>query len=111
MLTIDEMEWMRKLYQGSNDFNPTIRYNYRYAPLYTPNLIISVYPPTLFMLAEQDILTHESFRFIEKLRHYLRSVHSIVFTSTVHAFLSAHPFLGPQAISYAATYMQQQFQV
>lgn len=106
-LTMDEMEWMRRLYQGSDDYNEKIRTNYQYSPLYTPNLIVSVYPPTLFIFAEHDILTAEGLEFAGRLRDYLRSVHMMTFSSTVHAFLAAHPFLGPKAIAYSTYYFKQ----
>jgi acetyl esterase/lipase len=97
-LTIDEIEWMKRMYQGDNSYNEEIRSHYWFSPLNTPDYILSHYPQTIMTLAEHDVLTPEGKEFIKKLESLRRPVTTFFYNSTIHAFVSAHPILGPRAL-------------
>jgi acetyl esterase len=106
-LTLESMEWMKRLYQGSNDTNEALRSSYLFSPLNTPNDVLSVFPPTVMITAKHDILTHECWLFTEKLKNLHVPMKYYVYTTTIHAFFSAHPLLGPRALKKSVELLKE----
>jgi acetyl esterase/lipase len=97
-LTIDEIEWMKRMYQGDNSYNEEIRSQYWFSPLNTPDYIFTHYPQTIITLAQHDVLTPEGKEFAKKLKSFGRPVTTFLYNSSIHSFVSAHPILGPKAL-------------
>lgn len=105
-LTLQGMEWFRRLYQGSDDINDEIRNHYLFSPINTPQAILDVYPPTMFTLARYDTLAPEAVELFEKLKRSNRGTKIDVY-NTVHGFTSFHPKLGDKALKVAVENIKQ----
>jgi acetyl esterase len=86
ILQLSTMAWFRELYQGSPGWNEEIRSDPLYAPLLTPKSILERYPPTVFVLAKYDVLTHENVLMVKKLEAENRPVSMAIYPSTIHWF-------------------------
>ncbi len=85
-MQLQTARWFREVYQGSPGWNERVRSDPLYAPLLTPKHILKRYPPSVFILARYDLLTHENMQFIEKLQAHQREVSVKVYPTTIHWF-------------------------
>jgi acetyl esterase len=106
-LTYDEMEWMKRLYQGSDDVNEKIRSSYLFSPLNTPEEILVHYPPTVMILAKYDVLTVEGKEFKKKLDNVGVRNQLEEYNTTIHAFFTGHPILGPRALKRSVELLKE----
>lgn len=86
LLPLEEVEWMRSLYQGSPVKDMTVRNHYWFSPFNTPSEILSFFPPTIFVFARYDVLTQEGLEFMEKLKKLGVKTEMLWYGSTIHAF-------------------------
>ncbi len=105
--TLAQIEWMKRLYQGSDDVNEEIRSLYLYSPLNTPDEILLQYPPTLLILAKYDVLTVEGKEFQKKLDLLGVRTRLEEYNTTIHAFFTGHPILGPRALKRSVELLKE----
>jgi acetyl esterase len=106
ILTMYQMEWFRRLYQGGDYIDHNIRSNYLYSPFLTPDPILDIYPPSYFILAKYDMLSQESYELIDRLKaKHNRPVFSKIYETTVHGFFAVHDY-GHEAIIAVSKWMK-----
>lgn len=84
LLTLSGTARSRFLYSGSSDM--AVRQNYLFAPILTPDDILVQYPPTVFVVAKYDVLTHESIELSDKLTHLQVPNKVLHYQTTIHGF-------------------------
>lgn len=109
-LPITEVAWMRQLYQGGETIDPKIRYNYFFSPSFTPDNILSVFPPSYFVFAKYDILTQEGVEFVDRLKSLHVPTEMKIYRTTIHTFFGRDHFAtGHEALTEAAKFLKTTF--
>jgi acetyl esterase len=84
LLTLSGTARSRYQYSGSSDIS--LRQNYLFAPILTSDDILAQYPPTVFVVAKYDVLTHESLELADKLSHLNVPNKVLHYETTIHGF-------------------------
>lgn len=83
LLSLVQMEYFWSLYLNDEDKDCN---DYRACPMRTPQRILERFPPTLLILAKNDILLDEGLVFAKKLKNVNVSAETMVFNDSVHGF-------------------------
>ena len=93
LLTLKQMSYFWSLYLN-DQWKDSL--DYRACPLRTPRNILRQFPPTLIVLAKNDILLDEGLAFEKLLKDVQVSVETTVYNNVYHGFF-ARPFLSNDA--------------
>lgn len=83
VLTSKQTEQFRQVYAN---YNESVRREYTFAPLLTPDHIIAQYPPTLLVSAGYDPILDDSILFAARLRQAKANVRTRLFDTSSHFF-------------------------
>eukprot|EP01040_Poterioochromonas_malhamensis_P015666 gene15666-17573_t len=87
ILSIEIIEWVRQLHQGSPTTDMSIRSHYWFSPFNTPREILRFFPPTIFVIARYDVLAEEGLQFRQKLEEIGVKTSLLYYEETIHGFL------------------------
>eukprot|EP01040_Poterioochromonas_malhamensis_P012045 gene12047-13159_t len=87
ILSIEIIEWVRQLHQGSPTTDMSIRSHYWFSPFNTPREILRFFPPTIFVIARYDVLAEEGLQFRKKLEEIGVKTSLLYYEETIHGFL------------------------
>lgn len=97
MLTKMEMEHAWNMYSGGVTIPPS---DYRYQPMHTPEPILQYFPPTLFIVAEYDVLRDDSLHLAQRLRQVNVPV-------DVQIYPTIHGFFGREVSTYGLPVVEE----
>ncbi len=103
ILSIEIIEWVRQLHQGSPTTDMSIRSHYWFSPFNTPKEILRFFPPTIFVIARYDVLAEEGLRFRKKLDEVGVRTELLWYGSTVHGFFGQDSIPGGNEALYRSS--------
>lgn len=101
ILPLARMAWFRRMYQNHYPLSESLQHVF--APLHTPPHLLRLFPETLILVGEKDVLRDESLAYASKLTDCGVSVRAKVYNSSLHAFLQADLYgSGEKSILFVA---------
>eukprot|EP01036_Dinobryon_divergens_P032221 gene32221-41764_t len=101
ILPLARMAWFRRMYQNHYPLPDALQHVF--APLHTPPHLLRLFPETLILLGEKDVLRDESLAYASKLTDSGVPVQAKVYNSSRHAFLQVDLYgSGEKSIRFVA---------